>query len=279
MASTLRTWPRVGSRSTDLVADTGCPSKRTGNSEDSTAYQPEEVHGRGPVRKENFRGASVTPRENRLRGASFAPENTSGVLSARRSDGLRGVVFGTGECRTLPLASQPKGGPRNHQESGSGDPRNEQISPLPIQTIPRFRPISGGLTCSVDMTVSIAGFGRNGCQSSTRARRSAHAVRSGSALQPWDLDHDDSDSTHRRYLGASHRRCNRAEPFKRLDRKANEKPASPVDRFDGLPDPNPSNTSDRWSCHWSGAEFNPRCPDCRARRSLRHRVEVGAGGR
>ena len=28
--------------------------------------------------------------------------------------------------------------------------------------------------------------------------------------EPWDLDHDDDDPLQRRYLGPSHRRCNRA---------------------------------------------------------------------
>jgi hypothetical protein len=28
--------------------------------------------------------------------------------------------------------------------------------------------------------------------------------------EPWDLDHDDEDPLQRRYLGPSHRRCNRA---------------------------------------------------------------------
>lgn len=40
-----------------------------------------------------------------------------------------------------------------------------------------------------------------------------------------------------------------------------------VDRFGGLPDPDPGNTVDRWSRHWSGGGFDPRCPDCRERDS------------
>jgi|ERR687898_2473692 hypothetical protein len=28
-------------------------------------------------------------------------------------------------------------------------------------------------------------------------------------------------------------------------------------------DPDPGNASDRWSRHWFGDEYNPRCPDCR----------------
>jgi hypothetical protein len=102
--------------------------------------------------------------------------------------------------------------------------------------------------------------------------------------EPWDLDHDDSDPTHRRYLGASHRRCNRAEPLQRLHRQANMYRAGPygpaelepkpkVDRFDGLPDPTPDDPNERWSRHCGGpAEFNPRCRDCRERRSACDRV-------
>jgi hypothetical protein len=41
----------------------------------------------------------------------------------------------------------------------------------------------------------------------------AVCARCGQPIAPnalWDLDHDDSDPTQRRYLGPSHRRCNRA---------------------------------------------------------------------
>jgi hypothetical protein len=82
--------------------------------------------------------------------------------------------------------------------------------------------------------------------------------------EPWDLDHDDSDR--RRYLGPSHRACNRAEPFRRLYRQAPGEAKVEKDRFDGLPDPDPENTVTHWSRHWAGG-FNPRCPECRRLRA------------
>jgi hypothetical protein len=41
----------------------------------------------------------------------------------------------------------------------------------------------------------------------------ANCARCGKPILPganWDLDHDDEDPLQRRYLGPSHRRCNRA---------------------------------------------------------------------
>ena len=80
----------------------------------------------------------------------------------------------------------------------------------------------------------------------------------------WDLGHVTLEgraqglpARHREHIG-----CNRAEPFRRLHRQANAKPEPKV-RFDGLPDPTP----DRWGRHWGPPEFNPRCRDCRERRS------------
>ncbi len=85
----------------------------------------------------------------------------------------------------------------------------------------------------------------------------------GGLIQPgqaWDLDHDDSDPTHQRYPGASHASCNR-RTVTHLKQQLGQVNAQPP-RFDGLPDPDPGNTVDRWSRHWGGP-FNPRCPHCR----------------
>ncbi len=44
-------------------------------------------------------------------------------------------------------------------------------------------------------------------------RANAVCARCGEPIlpgEPWDLDHDDEDPLQRRYLGPSHRRCNRA---------------------------------------------------------------------
>ncbi len=95
--------------------------------------------------------------------------------------------------------------------------------------------------------------------------------------EPWDLDHDDTDPLQRRYLGPSHRGCNRAEPFRRLQRQANGAAAPPVDRFDGLPDPTPTDAVTRWSRHWVGG-FNPRCPACRERGAACDDAQPEAGG-
>ena len=60
--------------------------------------------------------------------------------------------------------------------------------------------------------------------------------------EPWDLDHDDADRT--KYLGPSHRRCNRGAPARR---GASE----PAQRT-------------YWNRHWFGG-YNPkRCRDCAA---------------
>ena len=100
--------------------------------------------------------------------------------------------------------------------------------------------------------------------------------------EPWDLDHDDTDPTHRRYLGASHRRCNRAEPLRRLYRQANGYKPTPAAsahdcRVEFAPelcaecrkrDPTPATDVTRWSLHWDSGRYNPRCKSCRERGSM-----------
>ena len=100
----------------------------------------------------------------------------------------------------------------------------------------------------------------------------------------WDLDHDDSDPTGQRYLGPSHRRCNRGEPFRRLHRQANgfgqpngQTAETPVTdpRTGVVREPGESaeqhwlrvGPPSRMSRHWSGSVFHPGCRDCRRRGS------------
>jgi hypothetical protein len=81
-----------------------------------------------------------------------------------------------------------------------------------------------------------------------------------------DLGHVDPEL--RRQFGMrwpEHPACNRATLTHAKAANGGSAEAK-VDRFDGLPDPNPGNTVDRWSRHWSGG-FDPRCPVCRAQRS------------
>jgi len=78
----------------------------------------------------------------------------------------------------------------------------------------------------------------------------------------WDLGHVDPELRHQ--FGTrwpEHPACNRATMTHLKERLGAVGP--PGERFDGLPDPTPGNTADRWSRHWYGG-FNPRCPDCRA---------------
>jgi hypothetical protein len=97
-----------------------------------------------------------------------------------------------------------------------------------------------------------------------------------------DLGHVDEEGRERglpvRY--PEHRRCNRrtlshlvekhgslaaaAAGSRPNSERVGNLPQPKVDRFDGLPDPDPGNSADRWSRHWYGG-FNPRCPDCRER--------------
>jgi hypothetical protein len=92
----------------------------------------------------------------------------------------------------------------------------------------------------------------------------------------WDLGHVDDEGRMRGfpYRHPEHIGCNRAEPFRKLHRQANEFQANgyrepePWDRFDGLPDPTPTNRAERWSRHWDVGRFNPRCRDCRKRGSM-----------
>src|SRR5215211_1005910 len=92
--------------------------------------------------------------------------------------------------------------------------------------------------------------------------------------RPWDLGHvgDNTAVGGRRW--PEHRGCNRAtlthiaEKYGGLAGRSGTAHADAMvrqeqeDRFDGLPDPTPTNSVDRWSMHWAGG-FNPRCPDCR----------------
>jgi hypothetical protein len=103
-----------------------------------------------------------------------------------------------------------------------------------------------------------------------------------SPFEPWDLDHDDEHPG--RNLGPSHRACNRAEPFRRLHRLANEAVAQAAtdedvhdcrEEFDPQRcaecrrrGPTPTNSTSRWSRHWDSGRFNPRCRDCRERGSM-----------
>jgi hypothetical protein len=96
-------------------------------------------------------------------------------------------------------------------------------------------------------------------------------------FEPWDLDHDDDDP--RRYLGPSHRRCNRAT-LPRMLAKARGEAVTDQAVHDcreefapefcercGRSDPTPGNSTPRWSRHWDSGRFNPRCRDCRERGS------------
>jgi hypothetical protein len=85
----------------------------------------------------------------------------------------------------------------------------------------------------------------------------------------WDLGHIDPELRNR--FGTRHPEhpaCNRATMTHLKERLAagngvpRERRAGATDRFGGLPDPTPGNTVERWSRHWSGGGFNPRCPDC-----------------
>jgi hypothetical protein len=98
--------------------------------------------------------------------------------------------------------------------------------------------------------------------------------------EPWDLGHDDANpNVHR---GPEHRGCNRATLPRMLAKARGEgAPAAPTvvahdcrAEFDprGCPecrrrDPTPDNPTTRWSRHWAGGRFDPRCPDCRRRGS------------
>lgn len=91
--------------------------------------------------------------------------------------------------------------------------------------------------------------------------RAARDVKAGRAVcarcglmivpgEAFDLDHDDAHPG--RYLGPSHRRCNRRTAAHRAARRR----AQAV----GPDDPAP----ERWSRHWSvGSGYDPRCPHCR----------------
>ena len=68
----------------------------------------------------------------------------------------------------------------------------------------------------------------------------------------WDLGHMPEGGRH-----PEHIRCNRATLSHA--RRTQEPP------FGDLPDPDSGNDVDRWSRHWYGGGFNPRCPDCRKR--------------
>jgi hypothetical protein len=87
----------------------------------------------------------------------------------------------------------------------------------------------------------------------------------------WDLGHVEGAEEIARFglRWPEHRKCNRATL---THAKGEVVYAVRVDaerppRFGGLPDPDPGNTVERWSRHWSGSEFNPRCPACRERGS------------
>ena len=98
--------------------------------------------------------------------------------------------------------------------------------------------------------------------------------------QLWDLDHDDSDPTGQRYLGPSHRRCNRGEPFRRLYAQANGRapsrggatvtdPRTGVVREPGRA-PRTTGFASGPRSHeppLDGSVFDPGCPDCRRTRS------------
>src|SRR5215204_771101 len=76
----------------------------------------------------------------------------------------------------------------------------------------------------------------------------------------WDLGHVPGGERH-----PEHPACNRAT-VTHLKQKLGQ-PSQRAERFGGLPDPDPGNTVTRWSRHWSGGEFNPRCRDCLERGS------------
>ncbi len=78
------------------------------------------------------------------------------------------------------------------------------------------------------------------------------------AWEPWDLDHDDSGQD-RRYLGPSHRACNRATAKSATARSSDAEMAL----LDGwgpgwTPIPDDGNSVTRWSRHWAGGS-NTRC--------------------
>ena len=102
--------------------------------------------------------------------------------------------------------------------------------------------------------------------------------------QAWDLGHDDDDRNAHR--GPEHRHSrdcpmggNRATLPRMLAKARGEAAPTLVphdcrDEFDprGCPecrrrDPTPDNPTTRWSRHWAGGRFDPRCPDCRRRGS------------
>ena len=102
----------------------------------------------------------------------------------------------------------------------------------------------------------------------------------GGLIQPgqaWDLDHDDSDPTHQRYLGASHASCNR-RTVTHLKQQLGQRQAHAAAATAGVKDPRTGMVREpgeserehwlkwgppnRWSRHWLGG-YTDRCPDCR----------------
>jgi hypothetical protein len=93
----------------------------------------------------------------------------------------------------------------------------------------------------------------------------------------WHVGHDDFGQ----HVGSEHAFCNlsaagkRAAMLARMQRRALSpsrpippKPKPPVSpELWGPRDPDPDNSIERWSRHWSGSEYNPRCPACVARDS------------
>jgi hypothetical protein len=80
----------------------------------------------------------------------------------------------------------------------------------------------------------------------------------------WDLGHVDEEGRARGLPSRhpEHIRCNRATLPRMLAKARGGNGSRQRPRFADLPDPDPSNSVERWSRHWSGG-FNPRCPRCR----------------